>query len=331
MDENKTENSTKEYEKIISPSRLIIQKFAANKLAMLGLFTFIGIVLLVLITALYTKIINYNFADLSNISDSAYKAPSFRHIFGTDKYGRDYFLRVVQGGFISLQVGVLSVILSVSIGVIIGSVAGFFGGRVDSLLMRVTEIVSSFPFLAIAISISVIFADKPVTLKLFIVIFILGLLRWTGLARLTRGQILSLKKQEFILAAKATGIKNRNQIIKHLIPNVVAYIIVSGTITFAAAILSEASLSYLGLSVSEPVPTWGGLLQRASNSSTMKNYWWLWVFPGGLLITLIMSINLIGEGLREAVDPKAISSKKERKFLVNIKNLFRKKEVKKYE
>ncbi len=328
MDNKEQLNKSKEHEKIISPSKLILQKFMSNKLAVIGLVTFILILIIILTTAIYTKLTNYNFADLSNISTNAYQSPSLKHLFGTDRYGRDYFLRVIQGGFISIQVGLLSVLLSVTIGITVGSIAGYFGGKIDSILMRMTEIVSSFPFLAIAISISVIFVDKPVTLKLFIVIFILGLLRWTGLARLSRGQILSLKQQEFILAAKATGIKSFNQIVKHLIPNIVAYIIVSGTITFAAAILSEASLSYLGLSVSEPVPTWGGLLQRASNSSTMKNYWWLWFFPGALLVLLIMSINLIGEGLRDAVDPKSTVANKESNLKKMFSKIFAKKEVK---
>lgn len=294
-----------EEDKIISPTKLIYLKFKENSLAMYGFYTFIILLLLVISSQLYIKYTNYNLADVSRILTHKNLAPSLDHIFGTDKYGRDYFIRVLAGGWISIQVGVFATLISVSIGLTIGSVAGFFGGKVDMFLMRFAEVVSSFPFLAAAITISAIFVDTPETQKLALMIFVLGILSWTGLARMVRGQILSLREQEFMIASKALGIKNRHQITRHLIPNVMAYVIVSATITFAVAILLEASLSFLGLSVSEPVPTWGGLLQRASSSSVMKRQWWLWVFPGFLLLNLIMSINLIGEGFRDAVDPKS--------------------------
>lgn len=298
-------NKKNQKEKILSPTQLMIQKFKANTLAMIGLYVFIAIVVVVIIGSIYVDVTDYNLADLSRINDNQYQPPSKDNWFGTDRYGRDYFLRVIVGGKISLQVAVLSTLLSISIGVTVGSVAGYFGGKVDMFLMRVAEIVSSFPFLALAITLSAMLTDVDQKNKLFILIFILGILRWTGLARMVRGQILSLREQEFITATKALGISTKRQITRHLIPNVIAYVIVSATIGFAAAIMSEASLSFLGLSVNEPVPTWGGLLQRASNSTIMKNYPWLWQFPGALLFTLIMSINLVGEGLRDAVDPKS--------------------------
>lgn len=306
-------NKQKQKEKILSPTQLMIQKFKANSLAMFGLWTFLSIIAVVIIGSIYVKVTNYNLADLTRIKTHQYLPPSFENLFGTDRYGRDYFLRVIVGGAISLQVAVLATLLSTVIGVTIGAIAGYCGGKVDMFLMRVAEIVSSFPFLALAITISVMFVDYPAKARLFIMIFIMGILRWTGLARMVRGQILSLREQEFITATKALGISSKRQITRHLIPNVIAYIIVSATIAFAAAILTEASLSFLGLSVNEPVPTWGGLLQRASTSSVMKNYPWLWQFPGTLLFMLIMSINLVGEGLRDAVDPKSEVMSKSRK------------------
>ena len=302
-------------EKIISPSKMLILKFKANKLAMFGLIAFIIIVVIVVVSQLYIRITGYNLGDISRIGTHKNLPPSFENFFGTDKYGRDYFLRVLAGGWISLQVGILATIISVTIGIIIGSIAGFFGGKVDMALMRFAEVVSAFPFLAASITISVIFIDAPETEKLFFMIFVLGILRWTGLARMVRGQILSLREQEFMIASKALGIKTRNQICRHLIPNVMAYVIVSATITFAVAIILEAALSFLGLSISEPVPTWGGLLQRASTSSIMKNQWWLWISPGFLLFSLIMSVNLIGEGLRDAVDPKSGYHEKDKKSI----------------
>ncbi|HZK10241.1 MAG TPA: ABC transporter permease [Clostridia bacterium] len=300
-------------EVILSPTQQIIIKFKHNRLAMVGFWLFLFIVSLIVVTHFYTKLTGYNFAKTD--ASLKYLPPSLKYPFGTDQYGRDTFIRVLEGGWISLQVGVLSTVMAIVIGVFMGSVAGYFGGKIDYVIMRIVEIIYSFPFLALAYTISAIFRDKPAKFRLFVIIAILGFIRWTGVARLVRGQILSLKEQDFILATKALGIKTRNQIIRHLIPNVLSTVVVSATLTFAAAILGEAFLSFLNLSVTEPIPTWGALLSRASqNSTNLRNYWWIWVFPGTMLFAFIMSINLIGEGLREAVDPKAqYSTKAERK------------------
>lgn len=292
------------HEKIISPTRLIMMKFKSNRLAMLGFTVFMALIAIVVVGKIYYTAIGYNFADLTNMADK-YQAPNAKYWFGTDMYGRDYFPRVITGGWIALQAAFVATGLSVGIGVIVGAISGYFGGWIDSLLMRIAEIVISLPFLPLAISISAIFVDVPETQRLFVMIGIIGLLGWPGLARMVRGQVMSLRKQEFMLANQALGISTFDQIMKHLIPNVVAYVIVSATISFAGAIMTEANLSFLGLSVREPVATWGGLLQRASNSVALRNYWWLWVYPGTLLFTVVMSINLIGEGLRDAVDPKS--------------------------
>ena len=304
---------SKDAEIILSPTQLMIQKFKSNRLAMVGLWGFITIVTVVVVAHFYLAWTNYDFA----ATDPAlkYMAPSMEHPFGTDQYGRDTFLRVLEGGWISLQVGVLSTLMSVVIGLTMGSIAGYFSGRVDAIIMRITEIVYSFPFLALAYTVAAIYRDRPAEERLMYTIFLLGLIRWTGLARMVRGQMLSLREQEFIIATKALGIKTRNQIMRHLIPNVLALVVVSATLTFAIAILGEASLSYLQLSVTEPVPTWGALLSKAAqNSFGLRQYWWTWVFPGTMLFLFIMSINLVGEGLRDATDPKAeYQTKKQRK------------------
>lgn len=302
----------KEQEKIISPTRLIFMKYKANRLAMVGFWMFVIIVVMILACTIYTNVINYDFGDLSKIGEGSYLPPSSKYLFGTDKYGRDYFYRVITGGYIALKVAILATVVTVVIGLIIGAISGYFGGYIDMILMRIAEIVVSFPFLALAIAIAVIFADYDAEKRLYIMIFIIGILSWPGLARMVRGQILSLKEQEFMTATKVLGISTRRQITRHLIPNVIAYAIVYGTITFATTIMTESTLSYLGLSVTEPVATLGGLIQRASKSATMKNYWWLWVFPGILLFLLVMSVNLIGEGLRDAVDPKSEVARKKR-------------------
>lgn len=300
-------------EVILSPTKQIIQKFRSNGLSMFGFWLFVVIVTLIVGTHIYTEVTNYDFA----YTDTSIKnlPPSWEHPFGTDRYGRNTIFRVFQGGWISLQVGLLSTFMSITIGVTLGAIAGYFGGKVDEVIMRIAEVIYSFPFLALAFIISAVFRDAPEEVRLFVIIAILGFIRWTGLARLVRGQIMSLKQQEFIIATKALGIKKRNQIMRHLIPNVLALVVVSGTLTFAAAILGEAGLSFLNLSVTEPIPTWGALLARASsNSTSLRQFWWIWVFPGTMLFLFIMSINLIGEGLRDAIDPKSVYvSRKEKR------------------
>lgn len=306
------EQFSKDNEVIISPSKQALIKFKHNRLAMIGFFIFVAIVVMVVVMHFYAAFTDYNFAETD--ASLKYLAPSAEHIMGTDAYGRDLFIRVVEGGWISLQVGFLSTIMSLTIGITVGSIAGFFGGRVDSIIMRSSEIIASFPFLVIAFTIASIARDLPGETRLFIIIVLLGFITWTGLAKMVRGQILSLRQQEFIIATESLGIKKKNQIIRHLIPNVLSLVVVYATLTFAISILNEASLSFLNLSVSEPVPTWGGLLSMASRDSyVLRTYWWTWVFPGGMLFFFIMSINLIGEGLRDAIDPKSEYTSKDQK------------------
>ncbi len=299
-------------EVILSPFQQIIIKFKNNRLAMTGFWMFCIIVVLVVTTHIYTKYTGYDFAKTDPLLKNL--PPSWEFPFGTDKYGRNTFVRVLEGGWISLQVGFLATFMAVILGMLIGSIAGFFGGRIDFIIMRAIEIISSFPFLAIAFTISAIFREKPPEFRLFVIVCILGFISWTGLARLIRGQILALREQEFIVATQALGIKQRHQITRHLLPNVISTVVVSATLTFAITILDEAFLSFLNLSVTEPIPTWGALLSKAAqNSTNLRLYWWIWVFPGTMLFLFIMSINLIGEGLRDSVDPKSEYTTKEQR------------------
>ncbi len=246
--------------------------------------------------------------------------PSLKYPFGTDSSGRNYFIRVFYGGLVSLQVGLVATLFATTLGVFFGGIAGYYGGRVDNLVMRFSEIVSSLPLLPLAITVQATFSQLAREQRFFIMIFFIGATGWTGLARMVRGQILSLREQEFMVAANAMGIRPREQILRHLVPNVIAHVILSAISTFAGAIMVEATLSFLGLSVQEPTPTWGRLLNLARSSTIMKDQWWLWVFPGILLVTLIIGVNLIGEGLRDAVDPKSNlkfnRSKKDSKFTI---------------
>lgn len=228
------------------------------------------------------------------------------YILGTDELGRDLFNRIVNGGRMTMTMGAISVIISVIIGVIIGGISGFFGGKVDMLLQRLTEMVSSIPFLPFAMILSSIVGGKlPEGARIFMIMVILGVLSWTGLARLVRAQVLAEREQEFVTAARAMGIKELTIVFKHIIPNVISVIIVTATLDFASCMLTESSLSFLGFGVSLPRPTWGNMLNGCINSVVIRSYWWRWVFPSILLGVCCICINLIGDGLRDAIDPKS--------------------------
>lgn len=227
------------------------------------------------------------------------------HLMGTDGYGRDIFTRLVSGGRMTITVGSISVVIATIIGVTIGGIAGYYGGTiVDDLLMRFAEIVSSLPFLPFAMILSSVLGNSiSETQRIMLIMVILGVLGWTGLARLTRAQILSEREKEFVTAAKAIGIKEFGIIFKHILPNVITVLIVSVTLSFASSMLTESSLSFLGFGVVEPNPTWGNMLNSAKDSKIISTYWWQWVFPALALSLCTISINSIGDGLREAIDP----------------------------
>ena len=299
------EKKNKDVEVIQSPGRMFIDRFRKNKLAIVGLIMFVIIILLVFGGWLYVELTNYNLANLDH--SRAFQPPSWEAPFGTDRSGRNTFIRVLLGGVISLQAGLITVVTVIVLGVTVGGISGFNGGTwIDELLMRIVEIILAIPFLPLAISIQMVLIHLPQTQRLHIMMVIIGVLGIPTLARLVRGQILQLKEQEFMVAARAVGIRPVQQIVRHLLPNIIGFIVIQATISFAGAIMTEATLSFLGLSVSEPIPTWGGLVSRGTVTSIiMRQFWWMWLFPAILLFLLIMSVNLVGEGLRDAVDPKA--------------------------
>ena len=233
------------------------------------------------------------------------------YLFGTDKLGRDTFTRIIHGGKMTMTVGAVAVIVSTIIAVIVGCISGYFGGWVDILLMRVTEIFSAIPFLPFAMMLSYIIQKNPIneTTRIIIIMVMLGLLSWTGLARMIRGQVLAEREKEFVLAAKAMGIKEKKIAFKHILPNVISVILVSVTLDFAGCLLTESSLSYLGFGVQQPRPTWGNMLNGANNSIVIQNYWWQWVFPAIFLSIATVSINIIGDTLRDVLDPKSSREK----------------------
>ncbi len=229
------------------------------------------------------------------------------YIFGTDGYGADIFQRIIQGGKMTMTIGAVAVIISTIIGIVIGCISGYFGGAVDIILMRVAEIFAAIPFLPFALILSAIMAQMDISEdeKIFILMGILGILTWTGLARMVRGQVLVARENEYVTAAKAMGVKESRIAFRHILPNIVSIIFVTLTLDFATCMLTESSLSYLGFGVTYPRPTWGNMLNGANNSTIIKNYWWQWVFTSIFLAITCICINIVGDTLRDVMDPKS--------------------------
>lgn len=234
--------------------------------------------------------------------DQVLVAPDFEHLMGTDEQGRDIASRMVHGAQVSLSVGFVAVAIYVLIGLIVGSIAGYFGGRVDLIISRVIEIVMCFPtfFLILAV---LAFLDQSV----FNIMIVIGITGWTGIARLVRGEFLKLKDQEFVQSARALGYPVPRIIFRHILPNALSPVLVSVTFGIASAVLVESSLSFLGFGVQPPTPSWGDILSQSREF--MDIAWWLMLFPGIAIFVTVTAFNLMGEGLRDAIDPRLIQGK----------------------
>ena len=235
-----------------------------------------------------------------------YSEPSAEHPLGTDDHGMDVLTRLMYGGRISLMVGFIVMILENIIGIIIGGISGYFGGWVDTLLMRFVDLFNSIPYYPMMIIAGAIMDSFEVDpyLRLYMMMAIMGIMGWTGVARVVRGQILSLREQDFMVATEATGIKVSRRIFRHLVPNVMPLLIVQATMGLGSIILAEATLSFLGLGIKYPLASWGTIINSSSNLYVMTNCWYLWI-PAGLLIVLtVLGFNFVGDGLRDAFDPK---------------------------
>ncbi|WP_373604614.1 oligopeptide ABC transporter permease [Bhargavaea cecembensis] len=274
--------------------KLMIRKYMKNRLAV------IGAVLLVLIIGAAI------FAPWLAPKDPAQQVlldklapPGKDYPLGADNLGRDTLSRLLYGARISLLVGFASVAGSIFIGTVVGAVAGYYGGKLDAVLMRFVDAVISFPSLFLLITLVTIFEPSIMTL-----IGIFAIFGWTGTARLVRGEFLSLRQSEFVLAARTLGLRNTRIIFSHILPNALGPIIVSATLGVGGVILGEAALSYLGLGIQPPTPSWGNMLQSAQNPQIMLGAWWYPLFPGLMILITVLAFNFVGDGLRDAFDPK---------------------------
>ena len=284
------------------------RRFRRHKMAIFGAFVLVFLFLYSFGGAFF---VTEKYANKTNPKERL-QAPSAAHPFGTDTVGRDILARTIYGGQISIVIGLTAAFVEVMVGILIGAIAGYFGGKIDSLLMRFTEAMLNMPTLLILIIMSKFFSDKIANVNILgrtisgsviVIIFIIGLTSWPYLARIVRAEFLSLKEREFILAARATGTPNWEIIFKHILPNTIAPVVVNATLGVANAISSEAYVSFLGMGVRAPTATWGNMLENAYRY--IETAYWLWLFPGLLIVLITLSINFLGDGLRDALDPRS--------------------------
>jgi peptide/nickel transport system permease protein len=268
------------------------QQFRRNRLALTG-----GLIVLVMLAvALLAPALAPH--DPSAIDVTAVLlAPSFDHLLGTDALGRDVFSRILYGTRISLLVGFVAVGISILIGVVVGALAGYYPGWVDTLLMRLVDIMLSIPTFFLILAVVALVGPSLVNIMI-----VIGVTSWMGVARLVRGEFLALKESDYVVAAKALGVPARRIIFSHILPNAMAPVYVSTILGIAAAVLVESSLSFLGLGVQPPTPSWGNIL--TDGKANIEIAWWLSLFPGLAILLTVLGYNLLGEGLRDALDPR---------------------------
>lgn len=294
---------------VLSPAQLAWRRFWRHKMAVFGLF---------LLTTLIVYVVGGSLVfseDYANHNDTSIRlqGPSWAHPFGTDVVGRDILARTIYGGQISLVIGILAVTVSLIVGTLVGAFSGYYGGLLDSILMRFTEAMMNIPQLFLLIVAAKYLADKVHNFQLLgrelsgsviVIVVIIGFTSWMYLARLVRSCFLSLREQEFVTAANCIGTSNTRIIFRHILPNSIAPIVVNATLGVASAILTEAYISFLGLGVRQPTATWGNMLEDANRY--LETAPQLWIFPGLLILLTVLSINFIGDGLRDALDPRTI-------------------------
>jgi peptide/nickel transport system permease protein len=272
------------------------QRFRRHRVALVGAI----ILLLLTAGAVGAPVIARN--DPYRVDISAYRqGPQARYPLGTDSSGRDVLSRLLHAGRVSLSVGVVAVAIYTVIGVVLGAISGFYGGLVDSIIMRLADVVLSFPSLILIITVVSVLGPS-----IYNIMLVIGLLGWPPIARIVRALFLSLREREFVLASRTIGVPNSRIIFRHILPNAIAPVIVAATFGMANAIILEAGLSFLGLGVQPPTPSWGNMLTDAQSLTVLESMPWLWIPPGTMIALAVLSINFIGDGLRDALDPHLV-------------------------
>ncbi len=274
--------------------RIAARLLRRDRLAMTGLAI---IVVLYLVALLAPLIAPYDPIVQRDIVRTGFLPPSLAHPLGTDRFGRDVLSRIIYGARVSLSIAFVAVAIAITIGTLLGAVAGYLGGRVDAAIMRFTDMVLAFPRLVLLIMIIALFSPS-----ILLIITVLGLTQWPSTARIVRGEVLSLREREFVTAARALGFGRWRIILRHLVPNVLAPVIVAATLGIGNTIVLEAGLSFLGLGVAPPTPTWGNMV--ADGRETLIGAWWVATFPGLTIVVTVLAFNLLGDGLRDALDPR---------------------------
>lgn len=270
------------------------RRLRKNKMALLGL---IILIILILAAIFADQIANYDLVVIKQNLRDRLQPPSSKHWLGTDEFGRDIFARIVHGARVSLTVGIVAVSISIIVGGMLGAISGFYGGKLDNFIMRAMDVFLAVP--SILLAIAIVSALGPSIINLMIAISISSVPRY---ARIVRASVLSIRDQEFIEAARAIGASNTRIILRHIIPNSLAPVIVQGTLGVASAILSTAGLSFIGLGIQPPAPEWGSML--SGGRQYLRYAWWVTTFPGVAIMITILSLNLLGDGLRDALDPR---------------------------
>lgn len=282
-----------------SPWQMAWRRFKANRLALVALWVIVALYALALLAPLLAP---FDPAAIDDVMETRYLPPSWEHPFGTDEFGRDLFSRALYGARVSLSVGFLAVLVAVTIGTLYGAVAGYFGGVVDNVLMRVVDVIIAFPTFFLMLMLVGLFEANVVFMVL-----ILGFTSWTGTARFIRGEVLSLKEREFVEGARAIGLPAHLIVLRHLIPSAMAPVLVSAALMVGGMVGAEAGLSFLGIGIRPPTPSWGNMLAQGQDALLVA--WWIAFFPGMLLAITMLAFNLLADGLRDALDPKTLMRK----------------------
>ena len=272
--------------------RIAFRHFRKSKIALIGLIVLVFMYLLAIIAPLIAP-----YDPIAQAVSNSFQAPGMQHWLGTDRFGRDILSRILYGARISLSIGLVATLISVTLGTVLGAVAGFFGGRIDGAIMRFTDMVLAFPRLVLLIMIVALFSPS-----MAVIIIVLGLTQWPNTTRIVRGDVLSLREREYIQAAHALGMSKSRIIFRHLIPNVLAPVIVTATLGIGNTIVLEAGLSFLGLGIQPPTPSWGNMV--ADGRDSLLGAWWVATFPGLAIVLTVLAFNLVGDGLRDALDPR---------------------------